>query len=68
MTITHQNLDGYGAPAIEWARVKEVLDSRLTQAPGTGGPQRHTTWLTTTNPDGSPHVMPVGVASLQGTW
>jgi pyridoxamine 5'-phosphate oxidase-like protein len=68
MTITHQNLDGYGAPAIEWARVKEVLDGRLAQAPGTGGPQRHTTWLTTINPDGSPHVMPVGVASCQGTW
>ncbi len=60
MTTTHRNLDGYGAPAIEWARVKAVLDSQLTQAPGSGGPQRHTTWLTTINPDGSPHVMPLG--------
>jgi hypothetical protein len=68
MTITHRNLDGYGAPTIEWGRVKEVLDGQLTQAPGTGGPQRHTTWLTTINPDGSPHVTPVGVASWQGTW
>jgi hypothetical protein len=68
MTITQRNLDGYGAPAIEWARVKAVLDSQLTQAPGTGGPQRHTTWLSTINPDGSPHVMPLGVVEHGGSW
>ena len=61
MTITHRNLDGYGTPPIEWDRVKAVLDNQLTQAPGSGGPQRHTTWLTTINPDGSPHVTPLGV-------
>lgn len=63
-----QNLDGYGAPPIEWARVAEVIDTALTQAPDTGGPSRHTTWLTTTNADGSPHVMPLGVAEVDGTW
>jgi Pyridoxamine 5'-phosphate oxidase len=68
MTITERNLDGYGAPAIEWARVKAVLDGQLTQAPETGGPQRHTTWLTTINPDGTPHVMPVGVVQYGGSW
>jgi hypothetical protein len=68
MTITHRNLDGYGAPTIEWGRVQAVLDSQLTQAPGTGGPQRHTVWLTTINPDGSPHVMAVGVARCGGSW
>ena len=68
MTITKRNLDGYGAPPIEWARVKAVLDSQLTQAPGTGGPQRHTMWLTTINPDGSPHVTAVGVVSDGGSW
>jgi hypothetical protein len=68
MTITQRNLDGYGAPAIDWARVKAVLDSQLTQAPGAGGPQRHTAWLTTINPDGSPHVMPVGVVQCNGRW
>jgi hypothetical protein len=56
MTITERNLDGYGAPTIEWARVKAVLDGQLTQGPGSGGPQRHTAWLTSINPDGSPHV------------
>jgi hypothetical protein len=34
-TITQRNLDGYGAPTIEWVRVKAVLDGQLTQAPGT---------------------------------
>ncbi|MGE2815894.1 pyridoxamine 5'-phosphate oxidase family protein [Mycobacterium heidelbergense] len=68
MTITQRNLDGYGAPAIEWARVKAVLDSQLTQAPETGGPQRHTVWLTTINPDGSPHVMPLGVLPWDVSW
>jgi Pyridoxamine 5'-phosphate oxidase len=68
MTITQRNLDGYGAPLIEWARVKAVLDSQLTQAPGTGGPHRHTMWLTTINPDGSPHVTALGVASVSGRW
>jgi hypothetical protein len=68
MTITQRNLDGYGAPTIQWGRVKAVLDSQLTQAPGTGGPQRHTAWLTTINPEGSPHVMPLGVVVCSGSW
>jgi Pyridoxamine 5'-phosphate oxidase len=68
MTITSRNLDGYSAPEIEWTRVREVLDSQLTQAPSTGGPDRHTCWLTTLNPDGSPHVMAVGVVACEGNW
>jgi hypothetical protein len=68
MTITKRNLDGYGAPPVEWARVKAVLDGQLTQAPGTGGPQRHTVWLTTINPDGGPHVTAVGVVLDNGGW
>jgi Pyridoxamine 5'-phosphate oxidase len=63
-----RNLDGYGAPTIEWVRVRQVLDNQLTQAPGTGGPERHTSWLTTTNPDATPHVRPVGVVSIEGAW
>ena len=68
MTITHRNLDGYGAPTIEWGRVKAVLDGQLTQAPETGGPRRHTVWLATMNLDGSPHVVPVGVVRDNGSW
>ncbi|CAM3087179.1 pyridoxamine 5'-phosphate oxidase [Mycobacterium intermedium] len=68
MTITECNLDGYGAPTIEWARVESVLASQLPQAPGTGGPQRHTMWLSTINPDGRPHVVPVGVIVSGSRW
>jgi Pyridoxamine 5'-phosphate oxidase len=64
--VTQRNLDGYGAPPIEWARVSEALALQLTQAPGTGGPNRHTSWLTTINPDGSPHVMPLGTIQVGG--
>ena len=32
----------------------------LTQAPETGGPNRHTCWLATINRDGSPHVTGIG--------
>jgi hypothetical protein len=61
------NLDGYGAPLIAWTTVRELLDqgfAQITQAPGTGGPDRHTCWLATVRPDGRPHVMPVGVLFL----
>jgi hypothetical protein len=46
----------------------EVLASGFTQAPDTGGPNRHTPWLTTINPDGSPHLTPVGFVQLDGVW
>lgn len=66
-TAVH-NLDGYGTPAIEWSRVKEALEADLSQAPQSGGPGRHTSWLTTTNPDGSSHVRPLGVITVDGVW
>ena len=52
--------DMYGTPLLEWARMKARLDEGLTQAPATGGPNRHTCWLATINADGSPHVTGVG--------
>jgi Pyridoxamine 5'-phosphate oxidase len=65
--VDERNLDGYDAPQIPWSRVRERLDEGVTQAPGTGGPDRHTHWLATTNPDGTPHVMPVGVMRVDGS-
>ena len=55
------NLDDlYGSPLLEWSRIASRLDEGMTQAPDTGGPNRHTCWLATINPDGSPHVTGVG--------
>ena len=38
----------------------------VTQAPDTGGPNRHTCWLATINADGSPHV--TGIGAHLGRW
>ncbi len=59
--ISKKNLDGYGAPIIPWERVYGRMTKGFTQAPKTGGPDRHTAWLATVRPDGKPHVMPIGV-------
>ncbi|MDQ1479986.1 MAG: hypothetical protein QOI44_847 [Actinomycetota bacterium] len=52
--------DLYGSPLLDWGRIKDRLDRGMTQAPGTGGPNRHTCWLATINRDGSPHLTGVG--------
>jgi hypothetical protein len=52
--------DLYDLPTLEWAPIQARLDAGLSQAPASGGPNRHTSWLTTLNADGSPHVTAVG--------
>jgi PPOX class probable F420-dependent enzyme len=52
--------DLYGTPLLDWVPIRARLDQGLSQAPETGGPNRHTCWLATINPDGSPHVTGVG--------
>ena len=52
--------DLYDLPLMDWARVRARLAEGIPQAPGSGGPDRHTCWLTTLNADGSPHVTGVG--------
>ncbi len=63
-----KNLDIYGSPPITWTAVRERLERDIPQAPGTGGPDRHTFWLATTDPDGRPHVMGVGVIPIDGAF
>jgi len=65
---TERNLDGYGVPPISWTKVRERLEQGMTQAPGSGGPDRHTCWLATVRPDGRPHVMPLGVLWMDGAF
>lgn len=60
--------DLYDLPPIEWAAVTGRLERGVTQAPGTGGPDRHTCWLATIDPDGSPHVTGVGALWADGTF
>jgi pyridoxine/pyridoxamine 5'-phosphate oxidase len=58
----------YEQPPLDWGDVTGRLDRGLTQAPGTGGPDRHTCWLATVNPDGSPHVNGIGAMWVDGTF
>ncbi len=60
--------DLYKTPLLEWDRIAATLDQGLTQAPDTGGPNRHTSWLATINRDGSPHVTGVGALWVAGTF
>ena len=58
----------YDLPILEWSVVEARLAEGVTQAPDTGGPNRHTCWLATINPDGSPHVTGVGALWVDGAF
>lgn len=60
--------DLYHAPLLDWARIEDRLVAGVSQAPDTGGPNRHTCWLATTNPDGSPHVTGIGALWADGCF
>ncbi|NYJ05179.1 pyridoxamine 5'-phosphate oxidase family protein [Petropleomorpha daqingensis] len=55
-----------GLPPVDWATVVEKLDARSAPAPD--APNSRTTWLTTLNEDGSPHVTAVGALWLDGAF
>ena len=64
---TAKNLaDLYHLPPISWDDVRQVLETPLTQAPGTGGPDHHAFWLSTVDADGRPHLTAVGVYWVDG--
>src|SRR6476659_5132561 len=64
-----RNLDNiYGSPELDWTRIEARLGEGMTQAPDTGGPNRHTCWLATINADGSPHVTGVGALWVDGAF
>jgi len=60
--------DLYELPPVDLAAIESRLEQGMTQAPGTGGPNRHTCWLATINPDGSPHVTGVGALWVDGSF
>jgi hypothetical protein len=63
------NLDTiYGTPLLDWELIERRLAQGVTQAPGTGGPDRHTCWLATINGDGSPHVTGIGALWVDGAF
>jgi PPOX class probable F420-dependent enzyme len=60
--------DLYNSPLLDWSGIEARLRAGLSQAPGTGGPGRHTCWLATINPDGSPHVTGIGALWADGCF
>ncbi|WP_432561221.1 pyridoxamine 5'-phosphate oxidase family protein [Kineococcus sp. SYSU DK003] len=60
--------DLHGAPPVDWKFVTTRLERGVDQVPGTSGPGRHTFWLTTLNPDGSPHVTGLGALWVHDTF
>ena len=55
-----------GLPPVEWGVVVERLDQGA--GPDPAAHNARTTWLTTINDDGSPHVTAVGALWLEGTF
>jgi hypothetical protein len=58
--------DLYGLAPLDWTEVRSQLESQLTQAPGSGGPDHHTYWLSTVDADGRPHLTGVGAFWMDG--
>jgi hypothetical protein len=55
-----------GLPPVDWAAVAGKLDAGSAPAPDAANSR--TTWLSTVNEDGSPHVTAVGALWLDGTF
>jgi len=58
--------DADGLPPVSWDAVVEKLGSGSTPDPEAHNAR--TTWLSTVNEDGSPHVTPVGAMWLDGAF
>lgn len=57
---------GDGLPPVDWTTVADKLADGSPPAPDAHNAR--TTWLTTLNDDGSPHVTPVGALWLDGAF
>lgn len=55
-----------GLPPVDWDGVVDKLDAGSAPAPD--GMNARTTWLSTVNEDGSPHLTAVGALWLDGTF
>src|SRR5690349_18223839 len=55
-----------GLPRVDWAAVADKLDARSAPAPDAANSR--TTWLSTINQDGSPHVTAVGALWADGAF
>jgi len=61
-----KNLTSHGVPTMDWDAVRARLEAGFDQGPGSqqGEPGRHSTWVTTVDADGRPHMNAVGAIWL----
>jgi pyridoxamine 5'-phosphate oxidase-like protein len=55
-----------GLPPVDWAAIVEKLEAG--SAPASDGVNARTTWLSTVNENGSPHMTAVGAMWMDGTF
>jgi len=60
--------DLYDLDPLDWEPIRDRLEAGVDQAPGAGGPDRHTCWLATIDADGSPHVTGIGALWSDGAF
>jgi len=60
--------DLYQTPLLDWTRIETRLEAGVSQAPDTGGPNRHTCWLATIDPEGRPHATGIGALWVDGHY
>lgn len=58
----------YDLAPLEWAPVAARLEEGIPQAPGDGGPDRHTCWLATIGATGAPVLNGVGALWVDGAF
>ncbi len=60
METTNLAAELYGTPDLDWGSITDRLVRGIPQAPGQGGPGRHTCWLATVDADGAPQINGIG--------
>ncbi|WP_067674117.1 pyridoxamine 5'-phosphate oxidase family protein [Nocardia miyunensis] len=60
--------DLYRLAALRWSDIEAGLAEGFPQAPRSGGPDRHSCWLSTIDPDGGPHLTALGMLWAEGTF
>ena len=68
MDSTNLGAELYDTPDLDWSAITARLARGFEQAPGGGGPDRHTCWLATIDADGRPHVTGIGALWADGSF
>lgn len=67
---TYNLAEMYDAPTMSWEEVVKRLEAGFSQGPGSqeGEPGRYSTWVSTINADGGPHMNAIGAIWFDGAF